>query len=123
MAYKSNELFGAADKLTDFISANSAALAAKGITVASLTASVTNAKTPTVTAETQQEAAKQAVKTATAAYENAATNLYDVMTSIIDVCAGALGKKTGPGKQALDIRKQLNKSRGGKGTPSTSGGI
>ena len=123
--YKSNELFGAADKLLDFISTNNGELGAKGITVASLTAAVTNARTPTVGAETNQEGLKQQLKAATAAYELAAQNLYDILTSVTDVCAGALGKKTAKGKQVLEIRKQLNKSRSGGGSvnPGTSGGI
>lgn len=123
MAYKSNELLGAADKLSQFITDNTADLTAKNITPGPLNTSVGNAKTDTLEKETVQEAKKQEAKAATAAYEASAKSLYDLMTSVIDVCAGALGKKSAKGKQVLAIRKQLNKSRGGSGNvdPGTSG--
>ncbi len=73
-------------------------------------------KTQTVTAENSQEAAKGALKTATEAYELKATALIDLTTSLIDMAAGALGKKTALGKQALNIRKQINKLRGSTGS-------
>lgn len=123
MAYKSNELLGAADKLIQFITDNIAELTAKNVTPGPLSTSVANAKTDTLQKETAQEAIKQQMKALTAAYELSAQMLYDLLSSIIDVCAGALGKKSAKGKQVLAIRKQLNKSRGGGGSvdPGTSG--
>ena len=123
MGYKSNELLGAADKLNQFITDNTAELTAKNITPGPLNTSITNAKTDTVQKETAQEAKKQEAKAATTAYDLSAKSLYDLMTSVIDVCAGALGKKSAKGKQVLAIRQQLNKSRGGSGSvnPGTSG--
>lgn len=123
MAYKSNELLGAADKLIQFITDNIADLTAKNVTPGPLSTSVSNLKDLTVQKETSQEAKKQELKASTAAYELTAQMLYDLLSSIIDVCAGALGKKSAKGKQVLAIRKQLNKSRGGSGSvnPGTSG--
>ena len=114
--YKSNELFGAVVKLVEFLETNSAALTAKGANAATMLTSLNTNKTQTVSAENTQEAAKGALKTATEAYELKATALIDLMTSLIDMAAGALGKKTALGKQALNIRKQLNKLRGSTGS-------
>ena len=99
-------------------------LTAKNITPGPLNTSVTNAKNDTVGKETTQEAKKTEAKQATDDYEISAGALYDLMTSVVDVCAGALGKKSAKGKQCLAIRKQLNKSKGGGsgGGGGTSGG-
>lgn len=113
--YKSNELFGAVVKLKEFINTNSAALAAKGVTPATMATALDTNQQNCVTAENTQEAAKGTLKTATTNYEQTAQGLFDLMTSLIDVAAGALGKKTALGKQAQNIRKQLNKSRGSTG--------
>ena len=123
MSYKSNELLGAADKLNQFITDNTAELTAKGVTPAGLGTSVTNAKNDTNAKEGIQEAKKGELKTASNNYDTSANALYDLMTSVIDLCAGALGKKSAKGVQALAIRKQLNKSKKtGAGTGGTSGG-
>ena len=123
MGYKSNELLGAADKLSQFITDNTAELTAKNITPGPLNTSVGNAKTDTLQKETSQEAKKQEARAATAAYDLSAGSLYDLVSSVIDVCAGALGKKSAKGKQVLAIRKQLNKSKssGSAVNPGTSG--
>ena len=59
MAYKSNELLGAADKVIQFITDNTAELTAKNITPGPLNTSLGNAKTDTLQKETVQEAKKQ----------------------------------------------------------------
>ena len=114
--YKSNELFGAVVKLKEFINTNNAALAAKGATPATMVTALDTNQQNCVTAENTQEAAKGTLKTATTNYEQTATGLVDLMSSMVDMAAGALGKKTALGKQALNIRKQLNKLRGGTGS-------
>ena len=114
--YKSNELFGAVVKLVEFLETNSAALTAKGANSATMVTAVNASKGRTVTAENTQEALKGQLKTATTTYETEATGLVDLMTSTVDMAAGALGKKTALGKQALNIRKQLNKLRGSTGS-------
>ncbi len=123
MSYKSNELLGAADKLIQFITDNTPDLTAKNVTPGPLNTSLSNAKTDLVQKETLQETKKGELKTATQNYDTAAGLFYDLISSDIDVCAGALGKKSAKGKQVLAIRKQLNKGKsGGSGsTPGTSG--
>ena len=120
MAIKSNALFGAADKLIDFITTNSADLTAKNITPAPLNTALGTAKTAALTAETTQEAAKETLKNTTIAAKSTQQSLYDLLTSVIDACAGALGKKSAKGKQCLAIRKQLG-GRGGGGGGTSSG--
>jgi hypothetical protein len=92
-------------QLNQFITDYTADLTAKNITPGPLNTSIANAKTDAVQKETAQEA-----KESTAAYDASAKSLYDLLTSVIDVCAGALGK------QVLAIRQQLNKRRGGGGS-------
>ena len=123
MAWKSNELLGASQKLLDILRtpADAALLTSGGLTVPTVESVVDARKTTYSTAEHDQEEAAQRAKDLAKAEQTAGQTLYDTITSAIDAAAGAAGKKSALGKRLLAIRKQLNRSKSKGSSDSGSG--
>ena len=123
MAYKVPSVLGAIDLALEFISTNSAAIAAKGMTVATLITALNALKTALQQKDTVQENAKTALKDATLAVEEQSVLTYDGFSSLIDFITGGLGKKTNLAKQLRQIREKIRpaKGSGSGGTSSSSG--
>ena len=130
MAYKVPSVLGAIDLFKQFVTANTAAITAKGMTPATINTSLDGLKTALEQKETEQEGAKTALKNATNALEAQSELSYDGFSSLVDFVAGGLGKKTNLAKQLLKLRGNVRPSKGGStssssssssGTPSSSG--
>ena len=105
----------------EFITANSAAITAKGMTPATLTTALTALKSALLQLETAQENVKTALKDATIALELQSVLTYDGFSSLIDFVAGGLGKKTNLAKQLRKIRENIRPAKGsGSGGSSSS---
>lgn len=117
MAYKVPSVLGAIDLFKQFVTANSAAITAKGMTPATINTGLDGLKTALEQKETDQEGAKTAMKNATLALNAQSILSYDGFASLVDFVAGGLGKKTNLAKQLYKIRGDV---RPAKGTTSSS---
>jgi len=115
MSYSPQDLFGAVDKLTQFLTNNSAALTAKSQNPAALKTALNTSKDDTNLKDGAQEDLKRQLKDATKLATDGLTNTYNLMSSTVDLAAGAVGKTTTLGKQVLKIRSDLNRGHGGGG--------
>ncbi len=123
MAYKVPSVLGAIDLFLEFITANSAAITAKGMTPATLTTALTALKALLVQKDTAQEGAKTALKDATIAVDGQSVLTYDGFSSLIDFVSGGLGKKTNLAKQLQKIRLGVRPKKGSTpGSSSSSSG-
>ena len=105
----------------EFITANSAAITAKGMTPATLTTALTALKAALQQKEIAQEAAKTAMKDATLALDAQSILTYDGFSSLVDFMSGGLGKKTNLAKQLRKIRGDVRPSGSTPGsTPGSS---
>jgi hypothetical protein len=100
--------------------AHSAAITAKGLTVATLHTTITSSISSLQTKEQAQEDAKAALKTATATLDGEVVVRYPEFSSLVDLLRGAVGNTTPAGKQLTNIRK-LATGGGGSGSSSSSG--
>ena len=125
MSYPAHEILGAIQTVDETVAQNATVITAKGLTPANIRAALAAAGTNVSQADTTQENAKSALAAATINYSGKASEAVDLLSSMIDMLAGAVGKKTPLGKQFLAIRKKLNKKKnsGSSGSSSsTSGG-
>ena len=120
MAYKVPSVLGAIDLFLEFITANSAAITAKGMTPATLTTALTALKAALQQKEIAQEAAKTAMKDATLALDAQSILTYDGFSSLVDFMSGGLGKKTNLAKQLRKIRGDVRPSGSTPGSSSSS---
>ena len=120
MAYKVPSVLGAIDLFLEYITANSAAIAAKNMTPATLTTALTALKAALVQKETAQEGAKTALKDATTLLDGQSVLTYDGFSSLVDFVAGGLGKKTNLAKQLQKIRGNVRSKPGTPGSSSSS---
>lgn len=122
MAYKVPSVLGAIDLFLEFITANSAAITAKGMTPATLTTALTALKTALQQKETAQEGAKTVLKDATTAMDDQSVLTYDGFSSLVDFVTGGLGKKTNLAKQLQKIRGNVRTKSGTSSSSSSSSG-
>ena len=115
-----NDQTGAIDALSQFITDHSALLTSKGLTPATLTTTLTAAKTDLMTKDSTQETAKTTLKNATLAVEAALAARGMEFSSMIDLLVGALGKTSNEAKQVQKIRKDLRAKRGSPSSSSSS---
>ena len=120
MAYKVPSVLGAIDLFLEYITANSAAIAAKNMTPATLTTALTALKAALVQKETAPEGAKTALKDATTLLDGQSVLTYDGFSSLVDFVAGGLGKKTNLAKQLQKIRGNVRSKPGTPGSSSSS---
>ena len=123
MAYKVPSVLGAIVLFKQFVTANSAAITAKGMTPATIIAALDALKAALEQKETEQENAKTALKDATTALNTQSTLSYDGFASLVDFVAGGLGKKTNLAKQLLKLRGNVRPAKGtGSSSSSSSSG-
>ena len=120
MAYKVPSVLGAIDLFLEFITANSAAITAKGMTPATLTTALTALKALLVQKDTAQEGAKTDLKDATIAVDAQSVLTYDGFSSLIDFVVGGLGKKTNLAKQLQKIRGNVRPNTNSSSSSSSS---
>ena len=95
------------DSLTALITDNGATLAAKGLTPATVTASLSGANTDLTAKKKDRDADKTTLATSQKAYADSAAINYKAFSNGVDEVAGALGKETPLGKQVLQYRKNV----------------
>lgn len=95
------------DSLTAYIADNGAALTAKGLVPATVSASLAGADTDLTAKKKVRDADKTALEISQQAYVGSATVNYKTFSNGVDVVAGALGKDTPAGKQVLQFRKNV----------------
>jgi hypothetical protein len=93
------------DSLTAFITDNGAALTAKGLDPATVTARLSGANTDLTAKKKDRDTNKTALATSQQAYSDSAAMNYKTFSNGVDEVAGALGKETPLGKQVLQYRK------------------
>jgi hypothetical protein len=103
-----DQLHGALDGLITFVGNNSAALTAKGLTTATVTTNLTTMRDDLKGKKDVRDQKKTDLMTAQQTFAASAANNYTAFSSAVDAIAGALGKTTPAGLQALDYRKHLN---------------
>ncbi len=115
------ELLGSIDTLNKFIDDNTATLAAKGLTAATIKDSLTGIRTDLFGKYTARNNARTTLTNAQTQFEDSGTNNYKTFSDAIDIVAGAVGKLTPAGKQVQKMRKNVTKSgKGGGGSSSSS---
>jgi len=105
-----DQLHGALDGLITFTGNNAATLTAKGLDPAKVTANLTGIRDGLKGTKDIRDGKKTELTTAQQSFANAAADNYAAFSSTVDAVAGALGKATPLGKQALNYRKHLNAS-------------
>ena len=98
------------DSLVTFITDNGATLTAKGLTPATVTASLSGANTDLTAKKKDRDADKTALAVSQKAYADSAAINYKAFSNGVDEVAGALGKETPLGKQVLQYRKNVTGS-------------
>lgn len=103
------EILGFAASVSQFMTENTAALTAKGVTVAGL---ITDLDTKAATANDEnvkQEMLKAELKTQTSTTDAALQLAYDQASTTLDLVVGALGKTSDLGKQAARLRSDIRR--------------
>ena len=103
-----DQLHGALDSLIACVGTNSAALTAKGVNPATMTASLTGIRDDLSSKKDIRDKKKTELAQAQADFASAASDNYSGFSDLVDALAGALGKKTPAGDQVLNYRKHLN---------------
>jgi hypothetical protein len=103
-----DQLHGALDGLITFVGNNSASLTTKGMDPTKATANLTTIRDDLSGKKDIRDQKKTDLMTAQQAFANSAAANYASFSSEVDAIAGALGKSTPEGKQALNYRKHLN---------------
>jgi|ERR1043166_859134 hypothetical protein len=115
MSYSTQDLLGATDKLKTFLTNNAAALTAKSQNPTALKGALDTSAIEAGGKDGAQEDLKRQLKDATLLSVKANGDLYDLISSTVDLAAAAVGKKTNLAKQVYKIRADLNKTRHGSG--------
>jgi hypothetical protein len=105
-----DQLHGALDGLITFVGNNSAILTTNGMDPTKATANLTGIRDDLSGKKDIRDEKKTDLETAQLAFANSAATNYTSFSSTVDAVAGALGKTTPLGKQALNYRKHLNAS-------------
>jgi hypothetical protein len=103
-----DQLHGALDGLITFVGNNATTLTGKGLDPAKVTTSLTGIRDDLSGKKDVRDGKKTDLATAQQAFANSASNNYASFSTTVDAIAGALGKSTPLGKQALNYRKHLN---------------
>lgn len=103
-----DQLHGALDGLITFVGNNSTTLTTKGLDPTKVTTSLTTIRDDLSGKKDIRDQKKTDLATAQQAFANSAAANYASFSSEVDAIAGALGKSTPEGKQALNYRKHLN---------------
>jgi hypothetical protein len=103
-----DQLHGALDGFIAFVGNNAAALTAKGVTPATITTGLTGIRDDLSGKKNVRDQKKTDLKVAQQAFADSAAADYSTFSGAVDTVAGALGKTTPAGLQALDFRKHLN---------------
>jgi hypothetical protein len=103
-----DQLHGALDGLITFVGKNATTLTGKGLDPTIVTASLTVIRDDLAGKKDIRDGVKTDLTTAQQAFANSAAANYASFSSSVDAVAGALGKSTPLGKQALNYRKHLN---------------
>jgi hypothetical protein len=114
-----DQLHGALDGLITFVGNNSANLTTKGLDPTKVTTSLTTIRDDLSGKKDVRDQKKTDLATAQQAFANSASNNYASFSSTVDAIAGALGKTTPLGKQALNYRKHLNATTTHNSQPPT----
>ena len=113
MALSTAETIGFCTSLTQFLRANETDLKAKGLDVSGRITEL-EALTKTLVAEDEkQEGLKREQVAQTRKVTDSQNALYDAASSLTDAAAGALGKRSAGGQQALALRADVSRKRGG----------
>jgi len=120
MSLTTTEVFGFADAVNAAMTANSAELLTKGVTVGPWVTEGTTLKNDAVTKNDDQEATKALLKTKTAATNTALQTAYDFYSSKLDTIANAYGKTSEKGKQLLRLRSDIRRGGGSPPPPPPS---
>ena len=96
------------DGLITFVGNNSASLTTKEMAPTKATANLTTIRDDLSGKKDIRDQKKTDLMTAQQAFANSAAANYASFSSEVDAIAGALGKSTPEGKQALNYRKHFN---------------
>ncbi len=103
-----DQLHGALDGLITFVGKNATTLTGNGLDPIKVTASLTTIRDDLSGKKDIRDEKKTDLITAQQVFANSAATNYASFSSTVDAVAGALGKTTPLGKQALNYRKHLN---------------
>jgi hypothetical protein len=114
-------LHGALTDVGTFITNNSAAITAGGVTVASLSTKATAIQTSLSGTKGIRDQQKAALAVAQQNFAASAATNYTAFSDLIDTLAGAVGKHTPAGQQVLGYRTHVTGgSHHAKATPATA---
>jgi hypothetical protein len=105
-----DQLHGALDGMITFVGNNAATITGKGLDSTKVTAGLTAIRDDLAGKKDIRDGKKTDLITSQQAFANSAATNYASFSSTVDAVAGALGKTTPLGKQALNYRKHLNAS-------------
>jgi hypothetical protein len=103
-----DQLHGAVDDLIAHVTSSAAALTAGGTDPTVISAKLTAIRDDVQSKKSVRDAKKADLAVAQQAYAASAAKNYTDFSSTVDAIAGALGKMTPAGKQALGYRSRLN---------------
>jgi hypothetical protein len=103
-----DQLHGALDGFITFIGDNAANLTAKGLNPTTVEATATVIRDDLAGKKDVRDKKKTELTIAQQGFVTAGVNNYSGFSDLVDTVAGALGKKTPAGEQALNYRKHLN---------------
>jgi hypothetical protein len=112
-----DQLHGALDGLITFVGNNTATLTAKGLNPTTVTTGLTGIRDDLAAKKNIRDQKKTDLRVAQDAFAASASDNYAAFSSAVDAVAGALGKTTPAGQQALDYRKHLNVTPQHHGSP------
>jgi hypothetical protein len=114
-----DQLHGALDGLITFVGDNAATLTDNALDPTKVTTALTGIRDGLKGTKDVRDRKKTELNTAQQAFAAAAAANYTAFSSEVDAIAGALGKTTPLGKQALNYRKHLNATTTHNSQPPT----
>ena len=113
-----DQFHGSVDDMITHVDTNKAALAAGGLDPVITTTKLTTIRDAVSGAKGIRDGKKTELAVAQQAFVTSAANNYAAFSSLVDAIAGALGKATPAGQQALGYRKNLNAAPSHHATPA-----